>query len=60
MAERAGRPDEARRILEFLLQRFAADPVATEARRYLEVMDALAVEGRGGPAAASSPQSQPS
>ena len=42
MAERAGRPDEARRILEFLLQRFAADPVATEARRYLEVMDALA------------------
>ena len=55
MAERAGRPDEARRILEFLLQRFAADPAATEARRYLEVMDALAAGGRG-QAAASSPQ----
>ena len=55
MAERAGRPDEARRILEFLLQRFAADPVATEARRYLEVMDKLAAGGRDGEVAASPP-----
>jgi tetratricopeptide (TPR) repeat protein len=55
MAERAGRPDEARRILEFLLQRFAADPVATEARRYLEVMDKLAAGGRDGEVASSPP-----
>ena len=41
MAESAKRPDEARRILKFLLQRYAADPVAAEARRYLEVMEKL-------------------
>ncbi len=41
MAESAGKPEEARRILQYLLQKYAADPVATEARRYLEVMDRL-------------------
>jgi hypothetical protein len=41
MAETARRPDEARRILNFLLQRYAADPVAAEARKYLEVMDRI-------------------
>jgi tetratricopeptide (TPR) repeat protein len=39
MAESARKPDEARRILKYLLQRHAADPVAAEARRYLEVMN---------------------
>jgi hypothetical protein len=42
MAEHARKPDEARRILNFLLQRHANDPVASDARRYLEVMDRLA------------------
>jgi tetratricopeptide (TPR) repeat protein len=41
MAESAGKPDEARRILQYLLQKYAADPVATEARRYLEVMERI-------------------
>jgi hypothetical protein len=41
MAESAGKPDEARRILNYLLQKYAADPVATEARRYLEVMERM-------------------
>jgi tetratricopeptide (TPR) repeat protein len=38
MAEYAGKPDEARRILEHLVKRYAGDPAATEASRYLEVM----------------------
>jgi hypothetical protein len=42
MAEFAKKPDEARRILKFLLQRYAADPVTAEARKYLEVMDRMA------------------
>jgi hypothetical protein len=35
MAESARKPDEARRILQYLLQRYAHDPAAAEARRYL-------------------------
>ncbi len=42
MAESAHKPDEARRILQHLLQRYAADPVALEARKYLEVMEKVA------------------
>jgi tetratricopeptide (TPR) repeat protein len=42
MAESAHKPEEARRILQHLLQRYAADPVTTEARKYLEVMEKLA------------------
>ena len=42
MAESARKPDEARRILNHLLHKYAADPVATEARRYLEVLDRMA------------------
>jgi hypothetical protein len=42
MAESAHKPEEARRILQHLLQRYAADPVASEARKYLEVMEKLA------------------
>jgi hypothetical protein len=42
MAESARKPDEARRILNHLLQKHAADPVAAEARRYLEVLDRIA------------------
>jgi hypothetical protein len=38
MAEYANKPDEAKRILEHLVKRYASDPVATEAARYLEVM----------------------
>jgi len=45
MAESARKPDEARRILQYLLQKHASDPVAVEAKRYLEVMDRLASAG---------------
>jgi hypothetical protein len=38
MAEYAGKADEATRILEFLVKRYADDPAAAEASRYLEVM----------------------
>ena len=38
MAEYASKPSEAKRILEHVVQRYAADPAATEAARYLEVM----------------------
>ena len=38
MAEYAGKADEATRILEFLVKRYAGDPAAAEASRYLEVM----------------------
>jgi hypothetical protein len=41
MAEYAGKPDEARRILEYLVKRYAGDPAATEASRYLEVMSRM-------------------
>lgn len=41
MAESAGKPDEGRRILNYLLQKYPADPVSTEARRYLEVMERM-------------------
>lgn len=37
-AEHAHKPADARRILQFLLQKYPSDPVAAEARRYLEVM----------------------
>ena len=42
MAEYAGKPDDARRILEHLVKHYASDPVATEASRYLEVMRRMA------------------
>jgi hypothetical protein len=42
MAEYANKPDEATRILEHLVKRYASDPVATEAARYLEVMRRMA------------------
>ena len=38
MAEYAGKPDEAKRILDYIVQRYGSDPAATEASRYLEVM----------------------
>jgi hypothetical protein len=38
MAEAARRPDEARRIIDHLLQRYSRDPVAEEARRYLATL----------------------
>lgn len=40
-AEHAHKPADARRILQFLLQKYPSDPVAAEARRYLEVMTRL-------------------
>ncbi len=43
MAEWGGKPDEARRILQYLLQRYPSDAVATEAGRYLQVLDRAAV-----------------
>ena len=46
MAESANKPDEARRILKYLLQRHGADPVAAEAGRYLQVLDRMAAAGR--------------
>ena len=42
MAETARKPDDARRILQHLLQKYGHDPVAEEAKRYLEVLDRLA------------------
>jgi len=42
MAETARKPDDARRILQYLLQKYGNDPVAEEAKRYLEVLDRLA------------------
>jgi tetratricopeptide (TPR) repeat protein len=42
MAETAHQPDEARRILKYLLQRYGSDSVAAEAGRYLEVMNRIA------------------
>lgn len=47
MAESGGKPAEGRRILEYLLQKYATDPVAAEAKRYLEVMDRMASGARG-------------
>lgn len=38
MAEWGGKPDEARRILEYLLKRYPSDAVATEAGRYLDLL----------------------
>ena len=52
MAESAGKPDEARRILQYLLQKYASDPVAAEARRYLDVMDRLVGAATAEPASA--------
>ena len=46
MAETANKPDEARRILKYLLQRHGNDPVAAEAGRYLEVMNRIAEGAR--------------
>ncbi len=42
MAEYADKPEEATRILEHLVKRYASDPVAAEASRYLEVMRRMA------------------
>lgn len=42
MAEYANKPEEATRILEHLVKRYADDPVAAEAARYLEVMRRMA------------------
>jgi len=39
MAEWAAKPEEARRILQHLLKRYPADAVATEAGRYLAVLN---------------------
>ncbi|MBC8118424.1 MAG: hypothetical protein H7X75_02450 [Burkholderiaceae bacterium] len=39
MAEWGAKPDEARRILQHLLKRYPADAVATEAGRYLAVLE---------------------
>jgi hypothetical protein len=38
MAEYGNKPEEAERILRYLVRRHAGDPVAAEAQRYLEVM----------------------
>jgi tetratricopeptide (TPR) repeat protein len=46
MAESGRKPDEARRILQYLLQKYGSDAVAAEARRYLEVLDRLAAPPR--------------
>jgi hypothetical protein len=42
MAETARKPDDARRILQHLLQKYGNDPIAEEAKRYLEVLDRIA------------------
>ena len=42
MAEWGGKPDEAQRILQHLLNRYPTDAVATEAGRYLEVLNRAA------------------
>jgi tetratricopeptide (TPR) repeat protein len=42
MAEFAGKPDEARHILQYLLQKYPTDATATDATRYLEVMNRMA------------------
>jgi tetratricopeptide (TPR) repeat protein len=44
MAETGRKPDEARRILQYLLQKYGGDSVAAEARRYLDVLDRLATQ----------------
>jgi hypothetical protein len=46
MAESARKPDEARRILQYLLQKYGSDAIAAEARRYLEVLDRLSAAPR--------------
>jgi hypothetical protein len=38
MAEHGNKPEDARRILQYLVKRHAGDPAAVEAERYLEVM----------------------
>jgi len=42
MAEWGGKPDEARRILRHLLQRYPSDATAVEAGRYLDVLNRTA------------------
>ena len=42
MAEYGNKPEEAERILRYLVRRHAGDPVAAEAQRYLEVMRRMA------------------
>ncbi|MEP6608970.1 MAG: hypothetical protein ABJA83_09860 [Burkholderiaceae bacterium] len=42
MAEWGGKPEEARRILEHLLKRYPSDTAATEAGRYLAVLNRTA------------------
>jgi hypothetical protein len=42
MNEWGGKPEEGRRILEHLLQRYPSDTAATEARRYLELLNRAA------------------
>jgi len=42
MAEWGGKPDEARRILEYLLKRYPSDSIAAEAGRYLQVLQRAA------------------
>ncbi len=39
MAEWGGKPDEARRILQYLLKRYPSDSIAAEAGRYLQVLE---------------------
>ena len=45
MAEWGGKPEEARRILQYLLQRYPSDAAATEAGRYLELLNRTAQPG---------------
>ena len=42
MAEWGGKPDEARRILQYLLKRYPSDAVASEAGRYLQAVNRTA------------------
>ncbi len=42
MAEWGGKPDEARRILQYLLKRYPSDAIAAEAGRYLQVLERAA------------------
>ncbi|MGH6611744.1 MAG: tetratricopeptide repeat protein, partial [Burkholderiaceae bacterium] len=44
MAEWGGKPDEARRILEYLLKRYSSDKIASEAGRYLQALNRTAAQ----------------
>ena len=42
MADYGNKPEDAKRILQYLVKRHAGDPAATEAERHLEVMRRMA------------------